>query len=127
MRALVAIDLLLLRQHGHLFVWSPVFLALGIGAYFGLEVEPGLGVYAVLGIFGTGFAATALRWPGGWSVLGWALALMAAGFTLAGLRAHNVGDPVLGWRYYGPIEGRVFRISASSSWVILLTSFPLSS
>lgn len=121
MRALVAIDLLLLDQRGHLFVWSPVFLALGIGSYFGLKAEPGLLVYGTLAALATGFAAAALRWPGGWSALGWALALAAAGFCLAGARAHSVSDPVLGWRYYGPVEGRVVALDRSASDALRVT------
>jgi competence protein ComEC len=121
MRALVAIDLVLLKQRGHLFVWSPVFLALGIGTYFGLGFEPGMMVYAALGVVGTGFAAAALRWPGGWSALGWACALMAAGFAIAGARAHRVADPVLGWRYYGPIEGRVVALDRSALDAVRVT------
>jgi competence protein ComEC len=121
MRGLVAIDRVLLGQRGHLFVWSPVCLALGIGAYFGMPVEPGVTEFAVLAVLGTGFAAAALRWPGGWSALGWALALAAAGFCLAGARAHRVADPVLGWRYYGPVEGRVVALDRSSSDALRVT------
>ncbi|MFT7595294.1 MAG: competence protein ComEC, partial [Paracoccaceae bacterium] len=69
----------------------------------------------------TGFAAVALRWPGGWSALGWALALVAAGFCLAGVRAHHVADPVLTWRYYGPIEGRVVGLDRSASDAVRVT------
>jgi len=121
MRGLVAIDLVLLGQRGHLFVWSPIFLAIGIGVYFGLGTEPGVAIYAGLALLGSGFAAAALRWPGGWSALGWALALGAAGFCLAGARAHRVGDPVLGWRYYGPVEGRVVALDRSASDALRVT------
>jgi len=121
MRAFAAIDLVLLQQRGHLFVWSPVMLAIGIGTYFGLRTEPEAMIYAVLGVSGAGFAALALRWPGGWSALAWGLALAAAGFCLAGARAHRVGDPVLGWRYYGPVEGRVVALDRSASDALRVT------
>ncbi len=51
----------------------------------------------------------------------WALALLAAGFTIAGLRAHLVAGPVLSWRYYGPVEGRVVAIDRSASDALRLT------
>lgn len=121
MWGLVAIDRVLLDQRGHLFVWSPVCLALGIGAFFSLRAEPGVMEYAALVILGMGFAAAALRWPGGWSTLGWALALAAAGFCLAGARAHHVADPVLGWRYYGPVEGRIVALDRSASDAVRVT------
>ena len=41
---------LLLAQRGHLFAWVPVFLAIGIGIYFSLPVEPASGAYAAMGI-----------------------------------------------------------------------------
>ncbi len=121
MGAIGRIDALLLRQRGHLFPWAPVFLALGIGNYFALSSEPGWQVYGVLGLLGIGAAAAALRWPGGWSALGWALALVAAGFCIAGVRAHRVAAPVLDWRYYGPVEGRVVALDRSASDALRVT------
>ena len=121
MRGLAAIELVLLKQRGHLFVWTPVFLGLGVGAYFSLRTEPVAMVYWPLAVLGAGFAAAALRWPGGWSALAWGLALAAAGFCLAGARAHRVADPVLGWRYYGPVEGRVVGLDRSASDALRVT------
>lgn len=115
------IDQVLLEQRGHLFAWTPVFLAIGIGTYFALRSEPGWMVYAILIGIGAICAAAALRWPGGWSALGWAVTLLAAGFCLAGLRAHRVAAPVLDWRYYGPIEGRVVALDRSASDAVRVT------
>lgn len=108
-------EAVLLGQRGHLFPWSPVFLALGIGAYFALRDEPGPIAYAF--VTGAGLAAALAAWrrPGGWASLGWALALVAGGVALAGLRAHLAAAPVLGWRYYGPVEGRVVALDRSAS------------
>ncbi len=122
MRGLAAIDLVLLQQRGHLFVWSPVALALGIGWYFGLSWEPGIGVFAAVAALGAVCGAAARYWSwAGWSAAGWALALVAAGFCLAGARANRVGDPVLGWRYYGAIEGRVVALDRSASDAVRVT------
>lgn len=121
MRLLAWIDSALLDQRGHLFPWAPVFLSLGIGAYFALQIEPGWPVYPLLcGVVAVAGAA-ALRWPGGLSALAWAIALAAAGFVLAGTRAHNVAGPVLDWRYYGPVEGRVVGLDRSASDALRIT------
>lgn len=66
-------------------------------------------------------AAAAVRWPGGLAALGWAIALLAAGFGLAGLRAHSVSEPVLNWRYYGPVEGRIVALDRSASDAVRMT------
>lgn len=121
MRVAGAIDHVLLGQRGHLFPWAPVCLALGIGAYFARETEPEPVVYVALCTAGALCAAASLRWPGGWSALGWAMTLAAAGFCLAGWRAQDVAAPVLGWRYYGPVEGRVVALDRSASDALRVT------
>lgn len=111
----------LLAQRGHLFVWVPVFLAIGIGVYFSLPKEPGVNVYAPVAVVGAMCAACAVRWKVGWSALAWTGAMVAAGFCLAGLRALTVSAPVLEWRYYGPIEGRVVALDRSASDAMRVT------
>ncbi len=105
----------LLAQRGYLFPWAPVCLALGIGGYFSLRWEPD--PVLLCGIAGAGLigALVAWRWPGAWAPLVWAFVLAAFGFVLAAERAHRVGGPVLGWRYYGPVEGRVVALDRSAS------------
>ncbi|MEY8831150.1 ComEC/Rec2 family competence protein [Sedimentitalea sp. XS_ASV28] len=120
-RALIWGDMVLLGQRGHLFPWAPVCLAIGIGSYFSLPVEPDALVYAALGASGCICAAAAICRPGGWSALAWAVVLVATGFGLSGLRAHQAAAPVLNWRYYGPIEGRVVAIDRSVSDAIRVT------
>lgn len=121
MRPLAWGELALARQRGHLFTWVPVCLAVGIGAYFGLRTEPPAWIwpYVVAGIFALALAAVLLR--SAWSALPWALTLMALGSCLAAARAHLVEGPVLGWRYYGPVEGRVVGIDRSSSDAMRIT------
>jgi competence protein ComEC len=111
----------LLEQRGHLFAWSPVCLACGIGWYFLLRSEPGWQAYSVILATGTIVGLAAWRWPGGWAALGWAVALLAAGFGLAGLRSNSVSAPVLSWRYYGPVEGRIVALDRSASDAVRLT------
>ncbi|MDU8929742.1 ComEC/Rec2 family competence protein [Alisedimentitalea sp. MJ-SS2] len=115
MRRLAGLEMVLLRQRGHLFAWVPVFLAFGIGLYFGLGFEPGLGWLPWLTIAILLQVVATLRWRSGWVPLVWAICIGAVGFGLAMTRAHVVQHPVLGWRYYGPVEGRVIGIDRSGS------------
>lgn len=106
---------------GDLFVWVPICLSLGIGTWFALGDEPGPPVYA-----GTVLAliAAALVWARGHEaaqIPAAALALAFAGFLLAGARAHGVAEPVLPFRYYGPVEGRIVGIDRSWSDQIRVT------
>ena len=108
-------------QRGHLFCWVPVAMAIGIGTYFALPFEPSgaLLTSAVL-IMGAG---TSIHWRTrvGWGVFALALALMAFGFLLAAVRAHAVTEPVLSYRYYGPVEGRIVAIDRSVSDRVRIT------
>jgi len=90
--------------------WAPVLLAVGISGYFSLRFEPQRVHYVVI-ISVMAVLAAGLRWtrPGAGPPL-IALMLVLAGVLLAGARAHLVAAPVLGFRYYGPIEGRVVTI-----------------
>lgn len=105
----------LLGQQGHLFGWSPVFFGAGIALYFGLRVEPAAMAHAGLAL--AALVCTLLRrWmPDGLRALPMAAALVLAGLVVAGVRAHAVAEPVLDFRYYGPVEGRVIEIDRSVS------------
>ncbi|CUJ94290.1 ComEC family competence protein [Ruegeria denitrificans] len=121
MRVLARVDAALLNQTGYLFQWSPICLAVGIGLYFSLRFEPEWHVYACLLL-----GVAVLVWIGrarrtGWAALAMGGALIAAGFMLAGARAHSVAEPVLSWRYYGPIEGRVVAMDRSASDALRVT------
>jgi competence protein ComEC len=100
------------RQRGHLFPWLPVAFAVGIGVYFSLPAEPTGRAWALLGAAlaaGVLLAATVLRH----SPLLLALLAALAGAGIAGLRTASVDEPVLAFRYYGPIEGRIVGIDRS--------------
>ncbi|MBD3677005.1 MAG: ComEC/Rec2 family competence protein [Rhodobacteraceae bacterium] len=111
----------LAAQRGHLFHWVPVSLACGIGTYFALPVEPGgaewLGVALCMAVL---LALTLLAGEA-FSVLSLGCLLGLAGFGLAGARAHLVAAPVLEYRYYGPVQGRVVGIDRSVSDKLRLT------
>lgn len=101
-------------QRGHLFVWAPVLLALGIGLYFALRFEPPVWVFALAGIFALMCGLTARRTPL-WGPVLLALGLVAGGFALAALRSHHVAAPKLEYRFYGALEGRVIALDRSLS------------
>ncbi len=110
-----------------LFLWVPVCLALGIGGWFHVSGQISAPQWALLGFLaGLGMLAARIAlplaeqsrigWPlgDGLRVAGYAVMLIVAGFGLAQIRAMQVAAPVLEWRYYGPIEGRLIQIDRSS-------------
>lgn len=107
------------RQMAHRFMWSPVCLGAGVGLYFAAPAEPGrLVLLAALVLVGfvLGLYRTLSPEPSPVRVtlLG-ALLLVVAGGNVASLRSHSVAAPVLKFRYYGPVEGRVVAIDRSAS------------
>ena len=103
-------------QRGHLFPWVPVCLGAGIAAWFALRFEPGPGHYLAAAALAAALLLAAARLPAAAArPVPIALALVLAGVLLAGHRAHSVAGPVLGWRYYGPVEGTIVEIDRSGS------------
>ncbi|MTJ05291.1 MAG: ComEC family competence protein [Sediminimonas qiaohouensis] len=121
MRISAAIGSAFLRQRGHLFPWAPVCLAVGIGGYFAAPAEPGAVFYAAAAVGAMALAVLAWRSGPEAAPILIALALILAGLCLAGARAHMVAAPVLEWRYYGPIAGRIVAVDRSSSDAVRLT------
>lgn len=106
---------------GRLFPWIPVLIGCGIGAWFAVLREPGPHVYLLAGLAMAGGLGLGLRGPDLARPLGIALAALAAGWIAAGLRAHAVSTPMLDFRYYGPVEGRIVAIDRSQSDALRLT------
>ncbi len=108
-------------QRGHLFTWVPVCFALGIGLYFSVLVEPDLWVYCLLILTACGLAVVVYCAPSPLDVFAFAGILVIFGLCYMGARAHYIAAPVLEFRYYGPVEGRVILRDRSSSDRIRLT------
>ena len=121
MRVVAKLELALRAQRGRLLLWAPVFLAMGIGLYFSLAEEPAAKEIAVVFVIAVVVVISARFSNLAFAPLLHALALVCLGAGLASLRAHLVAAPVLGWNYYGPIEGRVITIDRSSSDALRLT------
>ncbi len=103
-------------EAGRLFVWVPVLLGTGIALWFSLHDEPGglaYGLMAALLALAVALRGRVARGHGAALVL-LGVALVAAGFLLAGWRGHQVAAPVLHWHSYGAIEGRITRIDRSA-------------
>lgn len=111
----------LLAQRGGLIGWVPVCLAIGIGAYFSLGQEPGLIGMSWLFVVALTLAGLSRLVGTAYAPLFIALVLVCTGVGLAKWRVEAVAAPVLDFRYYGPIEGRVVNIDRSASDATRLT------
>jgi competence protein ComEC len=112
---------MMLHQRSALFGWLPVAMAVGIALFFGLRFEPS--VWAIGAVAGAaGALALAARFMDeSLSPVPVFLAMVALGFALAGWRAHGVAGPIIDWRYYGPIEGRIVGLDRSGSDAVRVT------
>jgi competence protein ComEC len=108
-------------QRGALFGWVPVCLAIGIGTYFQLNWEPSMLVLGRIGVAALICAALARALPEALGPFAMAAMLVCLGCLLAAGRAHSVAGPVLEFRYYGAIEGRIVAIDRSQSDAVRLT------
>jgi competence protein ComEC len=106
---------------GMLFPWIAVFMGCGVGAWFTVQTEPGAGSYALAAVLAAGGLGLAARGPDLTRPLALAIAALAAGWLAAGIRAHSVAAPMLNFRYYGPVEGRIVAIDRSQSDALRLT------
>ena len=116
-----AFSAMMLTQRGALIGWVPVCLAVGIGGYFSLLSEPDVMMFAGIGVAFLVLMLAAWRLPETISPFAAGLALGLLGFLIAGARAHSVASPVLEWRYYGAVEGRVVAMDRSQSDALRLT------
>ncbi|PJI91597.1 competence protein ComEC [Yoonia maricola] len=115
------IEAALLAQRGSLIGWVPVCLGVGVGTYFGLGSEPDTFVMVSLCCAGLAAMVSARLVPTAFAPLLIAVALALAGVCAAKYRVTSVEAPILNFRYYGPIEGRVINIDRSASDAVRLT------
>lgn len=101
--------------------WVPVCLACGIGGYFSLSQEPDVLFVSASAAVMLCFIILARLASVAVAPLFVVMVLVLAGAGLAKVRVDTVAAPVLGFRYYGPIEGRIVNIDRSSSEATRLT------
>lgn len=87
----------------------------GVGGYFAAPAEPS--ATALAGLAGISALALMFGWlrRADFGGIGVFLGALILGVLVASLRTHTVAAPVLGFRYYGPIEGRVVKVDLSAS------------
>ncbi len=103
------------------FLATPVFLAMGIGVWFGLLAEPELLFYVILSGVLLALAGAARLGPWRLRPFAVALACVIAGALACGARVWVVAAPMLAQPYYGPVQGRIVDIDRSQSDAIRLT------
>ena len=118
----VALPLIALQNaQGQLFGWVPVFIAVGIAAWFALPFEPDLRFYGVMAALLGGACIARLYGP----ELGYPIAVILGCFSIGmlacGVRAHFVAAPMLDFRYYGPVQGRIIDIDRSQTDALRIT------
>ena len=116
-----AVGAALAAQRGHLFPWVPVAYGTGIGLYFLLPFEPSVAAACGALVLSVILGAMALRLRAEVAPLIWLVAAALLGGAVATARTAHVAGPVLGFRYYGPVEGRVIGIDRSASDAVRLT------
>ncbi len=121
MRLVQALQIEFARQQGHLFLWAPVLYGLGIGTYFALRFEPGRDLWLTVGLSLLVLVFFALRTHGVMRIAALGVAIVLAGFAVAGSKAHRVAEETLGFRFYGAIEGRIIKVDRSASDALRLT------
>ncbi|MFD1795636.1 ComEC family competence protein [Paracoccus aurantiacus] len=114
-----------IAERAGLMPWAPVWLSLGIGLWFGLPAQPGIlentialtiaAAGLLLWYWRAGHQSELLR------LAGFGLVFIALGFGASSIRAARVAAPVLEFRYYGPIEGRLIEIDRSARDRVRLT------
>ena len=103
------------------FLATPVFLALGIGVWFGVPSEPDLLLYVMLSGVLLALAGAARFGPWRLRPFAVALAFVIAGALACGARVWVVAAPMLAQPYYGPVQGRIVDIDRSQSDAVRLT------
>ncbi|WP_425090692.1 ComEC/Rec2 family competence protein [Tropicimonas sp. S265A] len=104
-----------------LFPWLPVLLGVGALAYFIAPAEPP--PWAVPGLLVLGGMGVVFGLGGPWRARPVALfiGMLALGYGLAAERTARLAAPVLEYRYYGPVEGRLVEIDRSYGGALRLT------
>jgi competence protein ComEC len=111
----------LLSAKGSLFPWVPIFIGAGIAIWFALPWEPSRAFYLLCAL-GIGLLVLLWRWAGDlWHPLAVAGACVLLGMLACGLRVQMVQAPILDFRYYGSIQGRIIEIDRSQTDALRLT------
>lgn len=111
----------LLEARGLLFPWVAVFIGCGVGLWFALPFEPGRTFYLLVAALAALAVMVRFAGPELLHPVAIILACVAVGVLACGIRAHSVAAPMLEFRYYGPVQGRIVEIDRSQSDALRLT------
>ncbi|MCK0166456.1 ComEC family competence protein [Jannaschia sp. S6380] len=106
---------------GHRLPWFALALGTGVGLYFALPVEPDGATTAAIAAAAVALCVLAWLGRGGAGLLALLGAVLLGGMLVAQVRSVIVSGPVLEYRYYGAVEGRIVRIDRSASGAMRLT------
>ena len=109
------------QQKPRLIDWVPVLFGLGIGVYFALPAEPH--PTSLIAVIVISILCIGLVWSKSFLVRIAILIplVISLGAGWASLRAHYTALSVLGFHYYGAIQGRIMKIDRSASDVVRIT------
>jgi competence protein ComEC len=109
------------EMRGRRLLWVAVAWGTGIGLYFALPVEPAPSQLAGLAALVAVLIWLSVLLRASVGVLPLLVAVLLAGTLGASLRTAVVAGPVLDFRYYGAVEGRVVNVDRSASGAMRLT------
>jgi len=109
------------NAQGQLFGWVPVFIAIGIALWFALPYEPGVRFYGATVVVLAVASLARLYGPELAHPLAVIAGCIAVGLLACGIRAQSVAAPMLDFRYYGPVQGRVTVIDRSQTDALRIT------
>ena len=111
----------LAQARGQLFPWVPLCIGSGVSIWFALPSEPGLTSY--LAALFLCLLCLWVRMRGAESLhpVAIGVACLLGGGLACGLRVVAVQSPMLDFRYYGPVTGRVVELDRSQTDALRVT------
>ena len=103
------------RQYGMYLPFAAVGFGVGIGAFFSQPILPSIEMVGMAASVAVGFMGACVRFPSARAPIWAFLIAPILGFCAAWVRVVLVAAPVLGWPYYGYVEGDIVTIDKSAS------------
>lgn len=98
-----------------------MMMGAAVAFWFSLPIEPGLSTYIVAAVIALIGAGLVLRGPDTLALLAMILLSFGIGWLACGARLLSVAAPVMEFRYYGAVTGRVVEIDRSQTDALRVT------